>query len=1064
MRLHELEVAAFGPFTDAVTVDLDALAEGGLFLLSGPTGAGKTSVLDAVCFALYGEVPGDRAAARRLRSDQAAEGAEPRVRLVATLAGRRFELTRTPAWQRPKKRGTGTTQQQASVRVRERVDGSWTTLTTRLDEAGHLATTLLGMNLAQFTQVAMLPQGRFQAFLRADSDERQKLLQRLFGTARFERAESWLRERRSEARREHDRAHLDLSGTLGRVAEVGGADLPAWDLDDLALPARSGEVTAWTHELARAADDDRATLDAGLADVATQEQEARALLEAARVEAERLARRSAATAELEVLRARTDDHDEEVRRLEAARRAAPVAPLRTRLTAALGQQDRAGKDHAVAWAEAEALLGPAPVLEVPEPEDDADEPTLFDLPDDRGSKSEPRGSRSERSERHETPTTQDAPRWSRSERSERHETPTTQDAADLTWMHEQADAALADATAVDGARSLEHRAREVAAGLAEVRTEVARRTAQVADLVEACAGAPTEIATLRSRAAGAQQAVVRAEAERRTVRDLEARSTAARDADRVLTLLAPARQRHAEARDEVLAAREVLLDLRERRIAGMAAELAVGLAVGASCPVCGSAEHPTKADPAPGSPDATAERRAQHDVDQANTVAHLRDEEVRDLESRLAAARARAGDDETDELLARTEVARAACAALEAEAAGLEQHHRDLDRVEQEQEARQAALTEARSALDRAEERRTALEEQCVALDAELAAVRGGHPDLDTAERHHLDRVGAARRAVRAAEALVSARTHVLEATAALAAAAEHAGFASPEQARDATLPGADVDALDARVRRHRERLSAVTAVLRDTDPGPATGGDQAQPDLPALEATHRAALDRLGDHRGRQRQVAHRAARLGELDAEVTAAVARWTPLRDELDLVARLSTFAEGRSADNRWQIRFSAYVLAYRLSQVVAAANVRLARMSDQRYALEHTADRGRDRRGGLGLLVRDDWSGLSRNPSTLSGGETFVVSLALALGLSDVITAEAGGVELDTLFVDEGFGSLDADTLDDVMDTLDALRDGGRVVGVVSHVAEMRDRIPVQLRVTKARTGSRLAIHR
>ncbi|WP_425543705.1 SbcC/MukB-like Walker B domain-containing protein [Nocardioides aquaticus] len=135
-----------------------------------------------------------------------------------------------------------------------------------------------------------------------------------------------------------------------------------------------------------------------------------------------------------------------------------------------------------------------------------------------------------------------------------------------------------------------------------------------------------------------------------------------------------------------------------------------------------------------------------------------------------------------------------------------------------------------------------------------------------------------------------------------------------------------------------------------------------------------------------------------------------------------------------------------------------------MSDQRYALEHTADRGRDRRGGLGLLVRDDWSGLSRNPSTLSGGETFVVSLALALGLSDVITAEAGGVELDTLFVDEGFGSLDADTLDDVMDTLDALRDGGRVVGVVSHVAEMRDRIPVQLRVTKARTGSRLAIHR
>ncbi len=1041
MRLHELEVAAFGPFTDPVTVDLDALAEGGLFLLSGPTGAGKTSVLDAVCFALYGEVPGDRAGARRLRSDQAAAGAEPRVRLVATLAGRRFELTRTPAWQRPKKRGTGTTAQQASVRVRERVGGSWTTLTTRLDEAGHLVTTLLGMNLAQFTQVAMLPQGRFQAFLRADSDERQRLLQRLFGTARFEHAESWLRERRSVARREHDRAHLELTGTLGRVAEVAGADLPAWDLDDLAAPARSGEVLGWAHDLAIAVGTERARLDAGLPAVAGQEQQARTLLEAARAEAERLARRGAAAAELAVLRDRTAGHDEEVRRLEAARRAAPVAPLRTVLTAALGQRDRAEREHTAAWAEAEASLGPAPVPDGP----DAGEPTLFDLPVE--------------------PT---VPRWSRSERSERLE-PAPPGHAAVAWMREQADAALADATAVDAARPAERRARVVAAALASSREDLARRTEHVTRLAEACSGAPAELAALRSRAAGAEQAAVRAEAERRVVRDLEARTAAAREAEQVQALLGPARQRHAEAREEVLAAREVLLDLRERRIAGMAAELALDLAVGESCPVCGSADHPTKASPAPGSPDATTERRAQHDVDQANTVAHLRDEEVRDLESRLVAARARAGEDDAGDLLDRARRARATCVALETEASGLGQHLGDLDRAEQDQDARQVALATARTDLARAEVRHVALVEQGEALDAEVTAVRDRHPDLAAAERHHLDLAGAARRAVRAAEAVDAARAQVDQAVVALADAAAAVGFGCAEEARAATLDLAEVESLDTRVRTHRERLSAVVAVLRDTDPEPVSGAGpttapSGPPDLVVLEAAHRAALDRLGDHQGRQRQVAHRAVRLAELDAEVTTSVDRWRPLRDELDLVTRLSAFAEGRSADNRWQIRFSAYVLAYRLSQVVAAANVRLARMSDQRYALEHTAERGRDRRGGLGLLVRDDWSGLSRSPATLSGGETFVVSLALALGLSDVITAEAGGVELDTLFVDEGFGSLDADTLDDVMDTLDALRDGGRVVGVVSHVAEMRDRIPVQLRVTKAPTGSRLAIHR
>ena len=162
----------------------------------------------------------------------------------------------------------------------------------------------------------------------------------------------------------------------------------------------------------------------------------------------------------------------------------------------------------------------------------------------------------------------------------------------------------------------------------------------------------------------------------------------------------------------------------------------------------------------------------------------------------------------------------------------------------------------------------------------------------------------------------------------------------------------------------------------------------------------------------------------------------------------------------------MRLSAYVLAYRLAQVVDAANERLATMSDQRYSLVATGRRGAgENRGGLSLLVRDDWSGEERDPATLSGGETFVVSLALALGLADVITQEsdsgaAGDSRLDTLFVDEGFGSLDADTLDDVMDTLDSLREGGRVVGVVSHVAEMRDRIPCRLEVTKSRRGSRV----
>jgi exonuclease SbcC len=152
----------------------------------------------------------------------------------------------------------------------------------------------------------------------------------------------------------------------------------------------------------------------------------------------------------------------------------------------------------------------------------------------------------------------------------------------------------------------------------------------------------------------------------------------------------------------------------------------------------------------------------------------------------------------------------------------------------------------------------------------------------------------------------------------------------------------------------------------------------------------------------------------------------------------------------------------VLGSRLRQVVDAANERFTPMSSGRYSFEHTMDKSAgDRRsasGGLGLLVRDQWTGQTRDPRTLSGGETFWASLSLALGLSDVVTHETGGVELHTLFVDEGFGSLDADSLDDVMDVLDSLRSGGRTVGVVSHVETMRERISVQVRVGKDRIGS------
>jgi exonuclease SbcC len=230
-------------------------------------------------------------------------------------------------------------------------------------------------------------------------------------------------------------------------------------------------------------------------------------------------------------------------------------------------------------------------------------------------------------------------------------------------------------------------------------------------------------------------------------------------------------------------------------------------------------------------------------------------------------------------------------------------------------------------------------------------------------------------------------------------------------------------------------------------------------PDLGAVTAAHSGLAETARTAASARHSAEQRHFRVQELCRQTRHRLEDWAPLREQHRTVADLAALVEGKSADNPLRMRLAAYVLAERLRQVVDAANERLARMSDERYALEHSDDRGfGEQRGGLSLRVRDDWNGERRDPATLSGGETFVVSLALALGLADTVAHEAGGTDIDTLFIDEGFGSLDADTLEDVMDTLDSLRDGGRVVGLVSHVPELRSRISTQLEVTKGRTGS------
>ncbi len=214
-------------------------------------------------------------------------------------------------------------------------------------------------------------------------------------------------------------------------------------------------------------------------------------------------------------------------------------------------------------------------------------------------------------------------------------------------------------------------------------------------------------------------------------------------------------------------------------------------------------------------------------------------------------------------------------------------------------------------------------------------------------------------------------------------------------------------------------------------------------------------ALDALG-------QARHRAEELARLEPELGRALDALRPLQDWAAQIRHLADLANGTGSANQYKMTLSSFVLAARLEEVAAAASERLLTMTAGRYSLVHSDARKGNAKAGLALLACDAWTGIDRDTATLSGGETFLASLALALGLADVVTAESAGTPMEALFVDEGFGTLDEDTLDEVMNVLDGLRAGGRIVGIVSHVSELRQRIPARIHVRKSRNGSHVEI--
>ncbi|MEU7034387.1 SMC family ATPase [Streptomyces sp. NPDC046237] len=993
MRLHRLSVTAFGPFGTTQEIDFDALSSAGIFLLHGPTGAGKTSVLDAVCYALYGAVPGARQSpGTSLRSDHAPAGTYTEVTLELTVGERRLEVTRRPAQPRPKRRGGGFTTEKAQswLRAYDSGTGAWAELSRSHQEIGEEITQLVGMSRDQFCQVVLLPQGDFARFLRADAEARGKLLGRLFDTRRFAAVEERLADLRRAAEQQVRAGDERLLALAHRIAQVTGGAVVDERPGEPGLAQAVLTLAAVARSEAREAVD---IADSAVLAAESRQAAARRVLDAERDLAARQARYAETRRRREALEASRPERDRAQAVLDRSRKADLVAP-------ALGLRADAEREHATARAAREQSRGRLPA----------------DLAD------------------------AGAEQLSALERRLREEL-----------------------GGLESARRAERRSAEIAGERTDLRRQARADDEILQDAAHWLGGWEPRRTELTARIEASQEAAARAEHLAGRLEPARRRLAAAHRRDTLAAQAATAESRLTAARERRNEAHEAWLDVKARRLQGIAAELAAALTPGSPCQVCGSADHPAPARTGTDHVDRATEDAAYEAFSRAEESRTAAERDTAATAEAWAAARAEASEGAADtteptvgELVHEVdELTRqhAEAHALAAQTHGLREA---LARAEREYESRVRAQRDAERRVAARTSQREALDREQTALDAEVARGRGESGSVAEHASRLERKIAILIDAAEAVRSVELGAQRLKEADDRLADAAFRAGFDTPAEAAAALLADGEHRALQQRLDAWQAEAAAVADRLAEPETRAAAERPPADPS--AAEAAHTAAERALRDATSALASVRDRAAELGRLSRQADTEVRRLGPLREEYDRVARLAGLTAGTSADNERKMRLESYVLAARLEQVAAAATARLQRMSSGRYTLVHSDARSGGKRAGLGLHVVDAWTGNERDTATLSGGETFFASLALALGLADVVTDEAGGVRLDTLFIDEGFGSLDDQTLDEVLDVLDSLRERDRSVGIVSHVGDLRRRIPAQLEVVKERTGS------
>jgi len=936
MRPLDIAISAFGPYAGLTEIDMTLLGESGLYLIAGNTGAGKTTIFDAITFALYGEASGDYRSPAMMRSQYAEADTETFVGMTFLEHGRTYKIRRNPEYSRPARRGGGTVTQKADAML-TMPDGR---IVTKVRDVNEAVRSILGIDRGQFTQVAMIAQGDFMKLLLAPTEERKKIFRQIFRTGRYQILQERLKAEAS---------------ALGRSYETLAAS-----------------VDQYLHGVSFDGDDDDSRLYEEVCQGRAAGPEAVGLVE--RV----IERDGKKAAEIRTKRDAAEGRSTEIRALLA--RLDTVIRLKKELDALW--QEEADKKEALAHLKAVCLA------------EKEKEPERKKLGTDIMSLEEK------------------LPRYRELDEKRLEAVRKTKEGNAL--KAEQAE--------------LSEKAASEAGALLNLKKELT--SLGDADVM------------LEKLTAGSESAKLRFQKLSELESDIGAYKNSLRNVRHAQILYSKAAEESETLDREYAVLLKSFLD-------GQAGILASGLEAGKKCPVCGSVIHPEPAGIKEGAPSEARLHEMEKQAAAAKQEAGKRSEAAGVMNGRAAAqleeirkrAAALLGTEVSAELEKTIVPAlQNAAAEADAEVRSVQTQIGTAQRASGRKKALEADIPLREANRRKNEERAADLDKRGALLEAEAESLRKA-ADMLASQLPFQDRECAAANLEN-----MKNKLHELEDAIRMAQDAYqrcHSGYdtltgriaAMKSQLSEAGYgSAADADSNDAE--------NIIEAVM-DQRSGLAEELSRLAEDKDALEQEMTSAATRIHTNQKALDGIQKQGAALTETE--------------ERLKWVRALSNTANG-NVSGHGKIMLETYVQTTFFDRIIARANTRFLIMSGGQYELVRCREAENNKsQSGLELNVMDHCSGSERSVRTLSGGEAFKASLSLALGLSDEIQQEAGGVQLDTMFVDEGFGTLDEESLKQAVDALAGLTEGGRLVGIISHVEELSRRIDRQIQVTKDRNG-------